>query len=259
MTKVAFTRPADRIEESVKFAESMGLEVMAAPSLEIYDGDPKDFREAAKMIADGKVSFVVFGSGTGVERCHNFFGDAFSGMFGGVTVVAIGPNTKAVLERRGVNAEVMPEDYSSYGIVDILGASVAGKEVLLVRSDMGSEVLKLGLEKNGATVKEFAAYRLRKVGMTEELEKIMDAMQEGGLDALAFTSPMSAESFLTLLENRHGKANAASMLKNVCVAAIGKPTAMKLTALGRVPDIVPALTTFADMLEAIKEKFEGNK
>ena len=124
---------------------------------------------------------------------------------------------------------------------------------------MGSEVLKLGLEKNGATVKEFAAYRLRKVGMTEELEKIMDAMQEGGLDALAFTSPMSAESFLTLLENRHGKANAASMLKTVCVAAIGKPTAMKLTALGRVPDIVPALTTFADMLEAIKEKFEGNK
>lgn len=256
MTTVAFTRPADRLEESVRLAESMGLKVMAAPSLEIMDGDPEDFRMAADMIANRKVSYVVFGSGTGVERCHQFFGDGFRDMFSEVKVVAIGPNTKMVLESRGVEAEIMPDDYSSYGIVDTLGKSVSGKGVLLVRSDMGSEVLKVGLEGNGAKVTEFAAYRLRKVGMTEELGKIMDTMVAGKLDALAFTSPMSAESFIGLLEERQGKADAEALLRKVCVCAIGKPTAMKLFSLGRDPDLVPEKTTFEDMLQAIVMKFK---
>lgn len=256
MITVAFTRPLDRIGESLKLAESMGLKAMAAPSLEIKDGDPEEFRRTAEMIGEGRVSFVVFGSGTGVDRCAGFYGEGFKHMFEKVTTVAIGPNTRKVLDGYGIRTDIMPDDYSSYGIVDILGDSVRGKGVLLVRSDMGSRVLMEGLTKNGAEVTEFAAYKLDKVGMTDSLLHIMEGIGDGTVDAVAFTSPMSAESFFGLMEEKYGKDAADSMMGKVCVAAIGRPTAMRLENLGRTPDVVPQKTTFADTLEAIKERFE---
>lgn len=256
MITVAFTRPADKIAESVKLAESLGMEAVAAPSLEILDGEESEYKNAELALSSGKVEIAVFGSGTAVEKCIAVFGtEKFKTLFEGKTLVAIGPYTSMMLKKiGGLDHDIMPvDDYSSYGIVKALNGKVDGKGVMLVRSDSGSDVLKQGLLDDGADIIEFASYRLKKVGMTDDLAILMDGFEDGSIDAVGFTSPMSADSFFSLLNKRFGEAESKEILSKRKVAAIGRPTAMKLTSLGRAPDIVPEKTTFEDMLKAIRD------
>jgi uroporphyrinogen-III synthase len=244
MITLAFTRPRKRLEESVALAEGMGFRVMAAPSLEISEGDPEDFDRAETLLTTGRADIVVFGSTTGVEECARAYGGRMRWILNRTTVVSIGPSTSRALRDAGVRVDSVPEDYSSQGLVDMLAGSVRGKTVLLIRSDRGSEVLNMGLARNGARVEELAAYRL-------------ETLEGGGLDALAFSSPMSASSFAEGLDSLYGGGAARKMLRGTCVAAIGGPTASRLKDLGRPPDVVPGRTTFADMLEAVKSRLEG--
>jgi uroporphyrinogen-III synthase len=250
--RMAFTRPADKLEESIELAESLGMSVLAAPSLKILDGTDAAYGAAESVLTSGFVDYAVFGSGTAVEACCRRWGDEkFSTLFSGCSVVSIGPHTSDVLRAHGVRAGMMPQDdYSSYGVVGMLSERARGRTIILVRSDSGTDVLRDGLSKAGAKVVEFAAYRLEKAGMTDELSKIMDSIGSGELDVMAFTSPMSASMFVEEMRGRFGD-RADGLLSGVKLAAIGKPTSQRLAELGHPPDIVPEKTTFKDMLEAI--------
>ncbi len=196
--RLAFTRPADKIRESLSLAGSLGMEAMAAPSLRAVPAGEQDYSAAEDALASGRVDFAVFGSGTAVEFCSGRWGDAkMASLFSGIPKVSIGPHTSEVLSAHGLDADMMPQDdYSSYGVVAMLSPLARGKGIMLVRSDSGTDILREGLAEAGADVIEFPAYRLEKVGMTPELRSIMGALEAGGLDAIAFTSPMSASSFI---------------------------------------------------------------
>ncbi len=253
MSLIAFTRPSKRLADSIAFAESMGFEVMAAPSLEIIQGIDEDFYKTAELLKTGKVDYTIVGSATGVEECQRVFGNDLPEVLSNTTLISIGPNTTRVLKDAKVRVDGEPSDYSSYGLVELLEDRVDDKTVLLIRSNMGSQVLNEGLTRAGATVIELAAYRLEAAAASHEMDAIMDAIKDKKLDVMAFTSPMSASSFFAGMETRFGVKEAEKMMAETCVAAIGKPTALRLTELGKVPEIVPINTTFKDMLEAIKE------
>ncbi len=249
--RVAFTRPEDKIAESLELAESLGMSAMAAPSLRILEGAREQFDAAERLLRDGEVDYAVFGSGTSVEACARRWGDAlFASLFSGCRIVSIGPHTSDVLRLHGVTAGMMPQDdYSSYGVVSMLSGLVSGCKVMLVRSDSGSDVLKEGLQGAGADVVEFQSYRLEEAGETPELLRIFEALESGGLDAVAFTSPMSASVFIGRMRERFG-VRADPILDSIAIAAIGRPTSMRLKELGHPPRIVPEKTTFKDMLQA---------
>lgn len=253
MTTLGFTRPSKRLKDSVKEAEAMGFQVMAAPSLEILPGLDSEFARLGTAITEG--SIVVFCSSTAVEECQTRFGKDLSGLVAGARVVSIGPATSAKLEAAGVHPEAVPEDFSSYGLVDLLKDDVSGRRVVLLRSDSGSDVLSDGLREAGADLEDVAVYRLEEAGMGNALLHMMISLKRGRIDAMAFSSPMSASTFVSRLEAQYGKEDAARYLKSAKIAAIGEPTRRRLTELGFPPDIVPEKTTFTDMLRAIREAF----
>ena len=73
--RIAFTRPADKIAESVELAESLGMSVLAAPSLRILEGTDAAYSSAEASLTSGMVDYAVFGSGTAVEACCARWGD----------------------------------------------------------------------------------------------------------------------------------------------------------------------------------------
>ena len=203
MTVIGFTRPVSRLDDAVKEARDMGFDVMAAPSLEILPGEDAEFEKLEGSIEDGLT--VVFGSGTAVEECSKRFGDRLPEMLSGCEVVSIGPNTTKVLEGAGIKASKEPEDYSSYGLVEMLRDGVRGRKVMVVRSDSGSDVLSDGLRDAGAEVIDVAAYRLKKAGMGNGLLHMMLSIKRGHMDCMAFTSPMSAQSFFDDIRDFFGQ------------------------------------------------------
>lgn len=253
MTVIGFTRPIDRIKDSVKEAEDMGFTVMAAPSLEIFTGDDGEFEKLTSSLIPGCIA--IFGSITAVEQCQKRYGDSLKGMFDGIRIVSIGPATTKKLESVGLKADSVPEDYSSYGLVDLLKGEVSRKRVVVIRSDSGSDVLSDGLIEAGADLVSVAVYKLKEVGMCPAILHMYISIKRGRMDVMAFTSPKSASSFISGIEKHFGKEQADGYLRQVRMAAIGRPTAEMLESLGFKPDIVPAETTFHDMLVAIKEYF----
>ena len=253
MTTVGFTRPTQRIKDSIDEARAMGLDVMAAPSLEIIPGDEEEFKKLEDSVTDGCT--VVFGSSTAVEQCQKFYGDRIRQVFEGARIVSIGPATTKRLESAGFTVDAVPEDYSSYGLVDLLKDEARGRRIVIVRSDSGSDVLSDGLRAAGADLVCIASYKLKEVGMCPALLHLLIAVKRGQLDCMAFTSPMSASSFIRHLEERFGKEKGDEYLRGIRIAAIGRPTSERLESLGFKPDIVPEKTTFHDMLQAVKDAF----
>lgn len=251
MRTVGFTRPSERLEDSVRLAESLGLEVVAAPSLSIVPGDDSEYRRLESLLPSRPT--LVFGSLTAVEMCAGRYGTAFRDMVDGCRIVSIGPATTAELRRNGIAGAEEPDEFSSAGIVRLLASTAEGKAFVLVRSDSGSDVQTEGLTAAGGTVESIATYKLVPVTMCPELKRLVEAVRAGEVEAMAFTSPLSARSFVKAMVSEYGTEEADRALRSVHRAAIGLPTAEALESVGYPADIIPERTTFPDMLKAIRD------
>lgn len=249
MTVIAFTRPERRLRESISAAEAAGFVVMAAPSLEIIPRDIRDTERLLKTIRPDDI--IIFTSVTAAEECGRspFFKDSVADS----KIISIGPGTSEALKRFGVSADIVPPVYSSEGIVEHMRGMSAVKRVVLIRSDHGSPALDQGLREMGAEVVDFTAYSLKPAD-PKHLDAILDAGKQGKIDVFAFTSPLSARSFIEAAENKG--MDAGDMFNKKIVAAIGGPTSDMLASFGVRVDVMPEKATFDNMLSEIKKKIE---
>jgi len=226
--RVAAFRPDDeRLADAVELLESLGADPVPDPMLAVEptDAAPRDDAE-----------FVVLTSKTGVELAADAGWDP-----GDATVCAIGDSTAAALREAGCAVDVVPEEFSSTGLVDALAAEVAGARVEVARSDHGSAVLTDGLEAAGAYVHETVLYRLVRPPESGESAELAAA---GDLDAALFTSSLTVDHFLEAAEELGLREAALEGLSDSTVGAIGNPTKETAEAAGIAVDIVPDRADF---------------
>lgn len=236
---VAVFRPDDeRLESAVSTLEDLGTVPVADPMLAIEPTgqSPRDDAE-----------YAILTSTTGVDLAREADWDP-----GAATLCAIGPRTAEVLDEAGHTVDVVPEEYTSSGMVAALRDQVDGARVEIARSDHGSPVLPEGLADAGAYVHETTLYRLvRPDGSGHSAERAGD----GDLAAACFTSPLTVEHFLEAAEAR-GIDDIRDALEDVVVGVIGGPTRDRATELGVDVDVVPNEATFdalaRETLEAVR-------
>ncbi len=245
MITIAFTRPERRLADSVKMAEGMGFKVLSAPSLDVTHGSAEDFSDVKDRLTDHEFDIVVFSSPTAVEECETEWGDV-SRLVGYAEIIPIGPGTSASLDRAGVDTDGMPSEYSSSGLVGYITGKHGSGKVLIIHSDHGSDILEKGLSDAGMEVSELIAYRLAKAAGDQRTDAIRSEGKAGHIDMIAFTSPMSVESFLDSMGQ-----DADAVIGNSKIAAIGDPTRSKLLSEGIGTDIIPTESTFKCLLETI--------
>ncbi len=238
---VAVFRPDDgRLEDTVAVLESYGVDPVPDPMLEI---------EPTGATPRTDADYAIVTSTTGVER-------AVAGEWdpGTATVCAIGPRTAAALEDAGYAVAVVPEEYTSSGLVETLEGAVDGTRVEIARSDHGSSVLPEGLEAAGAYVHETTLYRLVRPEGSGESAELAAA---GELDAALFTSPLTVEHFLDAADARGVLEGALEGLTETVVAAIGEPTREAAVDLGLEVDVVPEEATSEALVEAVLAELEN--
>jgi uroporphyrinogen-III synthase len=242
---VAVFRPDDdRLRDAVELIESLGADPVPDPMLAV---EPTG--NAPREDAD----YTIFTSKTGVELAADSEWTA-----GDTTVCAIGQSTANALESAGYDVDVVPDEYSSTGLVDALEAEVSGASVEVARSDHGSPVLLDGLEDAGAFVHETVLYRLvRPDGSGDSA----DQAANGGLDAALFTSSLTVEHFLEAADERGVRDAAIDGLNDAVVGTIGQPTADTARELGIDVDVVPEKADFetlaCDVVETAAPTFHG--
>ena len=229
--RVAFFRPDDeRAERAIEAARKRGLDPLSDPILETVPTGTKPRTDAG---------YVVLTSVTGVGLAAETVRDADS------VVCAIGPKTADGLRDEGIEVDVVPDEYTSTGLVEELAGRVDGERVEVARSDHGSDELIEGLVDAGAYVHETVLYEIRRPEGGGE--RTARALEKGTVDAVLFTSSLTVEHLVEALEE-NGVGRKA--LSEVGVYAIGEPTRETAESLGVEVDGVPEQETFESLLDA---------
>jgi uroporphyrinogen-III synthase len=215
--------------EAVSLLESLGADPIADPMLEI--------RPTGALPQPAE--YVILTSATGADIVAEADWNP-----GEATVCAVGEATADRLRGHGYRVDVVPETYSSQGLVDALSggvADVADATVEIARSDHGSEVLIDGLEGAGAIVHETVLYRL---GRPADAGDSVDAAADGELDAAVFTSSLTIEHFLETADRRGLREEALLGLERAVVGVIGEPTRVTAEQAGVDVDLVASEADF---------------
>lgn len=233
MTRVAVFRPRDeRLTTAVRYLEEAGVEPVVDPMLEV-DPTGATPREDA--------DYVVFTSKTAAAYLDDWTpGDS--------VVCAIGPRTAAALRDVGIAVDIVPETYSSQGLVAALRDRVGGATVEVARSDHGSATLLEGLDAAGAYHHETVLYRLVR---PSEAGDSIEMAAGGELAAALFTSSLTVEYFLEAAAEAELRTEAVRGLNAAVVGAIGTPTHDTATEAGIAVDVVPEAATFEALADAV--------
>jgi uroporphyrinogen-III synthase len=236
-TTVAVVRPDDgRLAAAAELVESLGATPVADPMLEVAPTGARPREDAA---------FAVFTSKTGVELAADAGFDA-----GDATVCAIGDTTADRLRDRGYDVDVVPEEFTSSGLVAALEGRVDGARVEVARSDHGSQVLLDGLNDAGAYVHETVLYELMRPADSGESAALAAS---GDLDAVCFTSTLTVEHFVDAADARGVRDDAIAGLNDAVVGVIGPPTREAAEAHGIDVDVVPAVADFDALATEVVE------
>ncbi len=253
MKVVAIMRPASYLAESVKLAHSMGFAVVTAPMIDVVDKTDANFFGFVERIMKGEVDYVIFTSANGVEFTLLKLDDpeGFIEQLNKTQVVAIGPETKKALLKNKIRVSIIPESYSSQGLVEHV-TGVEGAVIEIARSSHGAPELVEGLRKKGAVVHETQVYQIISP-RDERHAALMKRALAGEVDIFAFTSSMMVRNFMALADEMGMKDELVGIMNEKTVAAIGKPTADTLSGYGVNVKVMPKRYTFEGLLRECKE------
>ncbi len=258
MKVIAIMRPAGYLAESIKLANSMGFKAITAPMIDVVDKTDDNFKVFLERIMEGAADYVIFTSTNGVEftllKLNST--DEFIDQLNQTRVVAIGPKTKDALLKNGISVSLMPDSYSSVGLVEMLSgieAGIEGSVIEIARSSHGAPELVKGLLEKGAKVHEIQVYEIIRP-RDERHEKLMKEALAGKIDIFAFTSSMMVRNFMAIAEEMGIKDEIIRIMNEKTVAAIGKPTSETLSGFGVRVGIMPERYTFEELVRECKEK-----
>ncbi|MBX3025275.1 uroporphyrinogen-III C-methyltransferase [bacterium] len=161
-------------------------------------------------------------------------------------IAAVGSETAAAIAERGLQVDVVPEEFRAEAVAAAMcAAGVAGARVLLPRAAVAREILPVTLRAAGAHVDEVPAYET--VPARIDLGELRDRLARRAVDLVTFTSSSTVRNFVALLG-----ADAPSLLAGVRAACIGPITADTAREAGLEVVVQPSTYTIAAFTAAIE-------
>ncbi len=256
MKKILIVRPEERMEESMRIVESYGFEGVSAPMIKLVEKMDPEFEVFFKNLISGIVDYVIFTSINGIRYTLTKVDDEadFKKRVNDSEIIAIGGPTRRFLEGMGMTVGLVPKDFSSSGIVDALsGRDIKGKNIEILRSSHGSEILVSEFKSMGANVHEVQVYSITIPEDLTRQEEVLKLAARGEIDIFTFTSRMTVLNFLKVAESAGVKSEILGAMNDKMVSAIGNPTEDALVDNNVRVDFVPKEFTFEAMIRGLKE------
>jgi uroporphyrinogen-III synthase len=117
------------------------------------------------------------------------------------TVVAVGPKTKQTLIERGVDVQIVPQTYSSKGLVELFAkGNIVNKRIIIPRSEMSNEFIVKALSDLGMTVDELFLYSVRTSKPNSIWNSFALLLEQQKIDGIIFTSASAVRSFFEIVQ-----------------------------------------------------------
>jgi uroporphyrinogen III methyltransferase / synthase len=227
---VAVTRARAQASELAALLRDLGAEVLETPAIRI---EPRSVLLARPETYD----LICFTSANGVRVYFEALGrDARA--LAGATVAAIGPGTAAELERHGIRADVVPDQFVAEGLLEAL-PDVRDMSVLVARAAGARDVLPDGLRQRGASVHVLPLY--------DTVAEPLSDDQRRALERATFVTFTSSSTVRFFLEGGGAVADGAR------VVSIGPVTSATLRERGIEPHVEAEQHDIDGLVRAILE------
>jgi uroporphyrinogen III methyltransferase/synthase len=192
---ILVTRSRTQVSNLSRLLEKEGAQVIELPTIQISPA--RNFEQLDQAISDIQhYDWLVFTSENGVEVFFSRLAKLGKDVrwLAPVKIAAIGPATKEKINLFGIEPDLMPQEFSSEGLVGKFPKkAVEGKRFLLVRTNIAPDFLKDKLEMRGGTVREISVYRTE---IPKNLRKnIAQVFRGSKIDYVTFTSSSTAGNF----------------------------------------------------------------
>lgn len=228
-----------------------GAEVMEVPFIEIRP--PRSYKamdDAIRLI--GEYEWLILTSVNGVQALFERMEKL--GMpkrrLLPLNIAAIGPATKAAIEREGLSVAVTPKEYVAESVVEALKEKVKGKRVLLCRAKVARDVIPRELRKLGAFVDVVEAYETVIPAASRVKLRRLLRDEEKRPHAITFTSSSTVKNYVSLLGIRSGK---SKLVQGVCNVSIGPVTSDTLRQYELSVDVQATEYTIPGLIQALAE------
>lgn len=247
--RVVITRAPEQAEELAHSLAELGAEVILLPLVRFVE--PPDTSELDACIETlERFDWLIFTSANAVRfflrRCQAVGRRPSAGL---LRIAAVGPATRKALEAERLQASFVPEQFSGAALATELSGRLAGKRVLMPRSDRGEDGLPRALRKASAIVTEVVAY------CTAEPESLdaqrIGAIRRGEADAITFFSPSAFHAF----ERAVGSDGLAEINSRVIFAAVGPTTAAAIQRAGLSAAVQAPEATTRSLVAALERHF----
>lgn len=224
--RIIVTRARHQASALSQKIEDLGGEPWEFPAIELAPPtDPSKLTQAIQQLK--RFEWLVFTSVNGVEAFFTELQNQGKDIrdLAGIEVVAIGPATRAALEKRSLRVAFVPDEYRAEKIIEGLASRVLpGQSVLLARAEEARDILPESLKALGADVWDIPAYKT--VLGNANLEELRQLLREKSVTAITFTSSSTVRNFLQLLDGEK------DLLKGVKLYSIGPITSQTARELG---------------------------
>lgn len=243
------TRTRHQASELSERLEALGAAVIEAPTIELRE--PLDPTAVDAAIASaGKYDWVCFTSANGVAagRKRLLQRGLDARVFGKAKIAAIGSATAQAIERDlCLKVNLCPEKFVAEALAEALAAQgeVKGKRFLLLRAEIARPVLRDQLLAGGAAeVSDVALYQT--VPAEQLPSELIQAMEEGAVTWITFTSSSTAKFFVNLLGPEYRR-----KLAGVKLASIGPITSQALRDVELEPTVQASRFDISGLVDAI--------
>jgi len=254
--RIVVTRAPEQAEDLAHQLERLGAEVLLLPAVAFAGPeDPGPLDRAIESLGD--FDWVLFTSQNAVrffaQRCRALGlmqgNDGWKSAAARPLLAAVGPATAEAAAKQGLPVEFVASQFRGQALAEELAGRVAGKKVLLPRSDRAGADLPAALRAAGAEVADVVAYQ---TSLPESLAPdVADAIRRGEVDVVSFFSPSTFHNLVEAI----GLETLRNLSGRVALAAIGPVTAGAIRDAGLLVEIEAREATAASLVAAMSEYF----
>jgi uroporphyrinogen-III synthase len=248
--RIVITRAVEQSRDLMARLENMGALVLLFPAVSF--SEPPDTAEMDRAIRSlGEFDWILFTSANAVRffagRCRKLGMGPSQG--GNYRCAAVGPATASAMAAEGFSVDHVAQEFLGAALARELSALLAGKKILLPRSERARPDLPNALKALSAEVTEVVAYHTGGVGVIEP--GVMQAIREAQVDVISFFSPSAIENMRADL----GEELLSHLGARAALAAVGPVTAAALRNAGLPVAIEAPFATAESIAAAIANYF----
>ncbi len=241
--RIVNTRAREQAGELSARLTALGAEVIELPAIEIQA--PADYGPLDNAISQlNSYDWVIFTSVNGVSRFVERLDASKSDLrLLRAKVCAIGPATRAAIEKLHVKVDAIGQEYVAEGLLQALvDYSLQGARILLPRAEVARDLIPAELARRGARTDVVDTYRTVAPAQLRERAKDLFAAPRKP-DCVTFTSSSTVRNLV--------EAIGVDTLKGIRAASIGPITSKTARDLGVEVAVEAREFTLVGLVEAI--------